>query len=196
LYFINLNELANGDLKVFLEKEYNNFKVVNNAIAQIYLAILSFHSIGYVHNDSHWGNFLYHKINPGGYIKYIVNGKEIYLENLGYLWVIWDYSLAAKLIRIDVQYALTDYNRVLRAFMNEDLGWLPTNYPLTKNTEKLVTSIRNIFLMLVWKNERTTNSFDAVIMDKLIKETDLYIMKADLQPHSKIVNSNAYIINI
>lgn len=55
-YFINLNELANGDLEAFMRKEYDNYKLVNNALAQVFIAILSFHSIGYAHNDTHWCN--------------------------------------------------------------------------------------------------------------------------------------------
>jgi hypothetical protein len=45
------------------------------------------------HNDAHAGNFLFHKIKPGGYFHYNIYGKDYYLENIGYLWVIWDFGL-------------------------------------------------------------------------------------------------------
>ena len=45
------------------------------------------------HNDAHAGNFLYHRIKPGGYFHYNIYGQDFYLENIGYLWVIWDFGL-------------------------------------------------------------------------------------------------------
>lgn len=63
-YFL-LNELANGDLKTFLEKYYNDFYLLSNAFVQIYLSLMFFYQeTKYFHYDSHWGNFLYHKIKP------------------------------------------------------------------------------------------------------------------------------------
>ena len=45
------------------------------------------------HNDAHAGNFLYHRIKPGGYFHYNIYGQDFYLENIGFLWVIWDFGL-------------------------------------------------------------------------------------------------------
>ncbi len=38
----------------------------------------------YFHYDSHWGNFLYHKIKPGGYFHYNIFGNDYYIENYGF----------------------------------------------------------------------------------------------------------------
>jgi len=197
-YFVNLNELANGDLKMFMHKEYSNFKAVNNALAQIYLAILSFHSLGYSHNDAHWGNFLYHKINPGGYIKYNINGREVYLENVGYLWVIWDYGFATQLYKDSIQDTIKDYTRVVRAFINESSGWLPINYPLKDETINLVNNIKYQFnTSYLWGSTRRTTSNDSILITKLIDNTNLYIKSANLPANSKIINNNnPYVINI
>ena len=71
------------------------------------------------HNDCHWGNFLYHKIKPGGYIHYKIFDKDIYLKNYGYLWIIWDYGITSSLIN-----PLIDYTRVVHAFISkQDNGW-------------------------------------------------------------------------
>jgi hypothetical protein len=93
LYF-QINELANGDFINFKVNYYNNNIYLSNAIAQIYLSLMFFHKyINAFHNDAHSGNFLYHKIKPGGYFHYNIYGKDYYLENIGFLWVIWDFGL-------------------------------------------------------------------------------------------------------
>ena len=101
-YNIYTNELAKGDLKSFLN-EYDKIsseiteELLNNAIIQIIMSIATLHDIGIRHNDTHYGNFLYHKIKPGGYIKYTISDKSYYLKNLGYLWVIWDFGISTQL---------------------------------------------------------------------------------------------------
>jgi hypothetical protein len=202
-YIVNLNELANGDLKMYMHTHYNNTKLVSNALAQVYLAILSFHSIGYAHNDAHWGNFLYHKITPGGYIKYNINGREIYLENLGYLWVIWDFGFSDVFYTDTLEDCLKDYYRVLSAFMNErgkpnTGGFLPIQYPITDDIAKLVIFIRTIFESYhkLAKSYATAPSFDNIIFQLFFDRTNLYIKKADLPVNARVINNDAYVINI
>jgi hypothetical protein len=197
-YFINLNELANGDLKMFMLKEFNNSKLTNNALAQIYISILSFHSLGYSHNDAHWGNFLYHKITPGGYIRYDINGKELYLENVGYLWVIWDYGFTAQLDKKNIVETMKDYYRILGAFENQIRidGWVPNNCPITADTKAIASYIKYKLFDLMVKNKVPKVSFDNEIFDILIDNTKLFIKRADLPKSAAIINnSNPYIIN-
>jgi hypothetical protein len=93
LYY-QINELASGDLNKFRVYNSKNSKLLSNSLAQIYLSIMFFHKyINAFHNDAHGGNFLYHLIKPGGYFHYNIYGKDYYLENIGYLWVIWDFGL-------------------------------------------------------------------------------------------------------
>jgi len=101
-YNIYINELAKGDLKKFLNifdspNNKINEELLLNAVAQILMAIASLHNIGIKHNDTHYGNFLYHEIKPGGYIKYTIGNDSYYVENLGYLWVIWDFGISTQL---------------------------------------------------------------------------------------------------
>ena len=93
LYY-QINELASGDFNKYRVYYCNNEKQLLNSIAQIYISIMFFHKhINAFHNDAHAGNFLYHKIKPGGYFHYNIYGQDFYLENIGYLWVIWDFGL-------------------------------------------------------------------------------------------------------
>ena len=100
-YNIYTSELANGDLKAFF-KLYDTTDTVTdeillNAVGQMFMAIATLHDIGIRHNDTHFGNFLYINIKPGGYIKYVINGQSYYIKNLGYLWVIWDFGISTQL---------------------------------------------------------------------------------------------------
>ena len=90
-FLIQINELASGDFHS-LFKVPNNLDALN-AITQILISIMFFNNYTQCyHNDAHTGNFLYHKIKPGGYFHYNIYGKDYYLENQGYLWVIWDFG--------------------------------------------------------------------------------------------------------
>ena len=121
-FIVNFNEIFSGDLKTFIdENKYNNNKdLLINALEQLFISILTFHkNMNLSHNDCHWGNFLYHKIKPGGYIHYKIFDKDIYLKNYGYLWIIWDYGLTSSL-----KNPLIDYTRVIHAFISKHHdGW-------------------------------------------------------------------------
>jgi hypothetical protein len=116
------NELANGDLWNFLKVYGTNTKILINAIIQKLLSIMFFnYYTSRIHTDCHPGNFLYHKIKPGGYFHYNLFGKDYYLENLGILWVIWDFDLSKTLndaMAIHKVYKTkSDYIRILSAYL-------------------------------------------------------------------------------
>jgi len=91
------NELANGDLKKFFELYPNNIELIINSLVQIILSIIFYYNYTDMkHNDCHWGNFLFHKIKKGGYFHYKIFDEDFYVENLGFLWVIWDFELSQK----------------------------------------------------------------------------------------------------
>jgi len=95
---IILNELADGDLFDLFETQLNQVQY-ESIIMQICLALHAFHGLGYSHNDTHLGNFLYHKVKPGGYWRYNVRveGKSVpvFVPNRGHLVVLWDPGMAA-----------------------------------------------------------------------------------------------------
>ena len=92
--YYQINELASGDFMNYRVKYCDDYIFLSNAITQIYISLMFFHKyINAHHNDAHGGNFLFHKIKPGGYFHYNIYGKDYYLENIGYLWVIWDFGL-------------------------------------------------------------------------------------------------------
>lgn len=196
-YYINLNEFANGDLKMFMKSsQAREAKYTNNALAQVLLSILSLHNYGYFHNDSHYGNFLYHRITPGGYIKYTIFGKTVYLENIGYLWVIWDFGLSEKILYYkDIYNFARDYLRIIKAFINiNEKGWIENQYEIPEKTND-ITKYYSILMRDIYSNLQINHDIEGekVLFLSLINDTDLFIKnKKYLPKDAKIINSKAY----
>jgi hypothetical protein len=125
-FYISFNEMFSGDLKMLMSSKKQTTTFMKNAITQIFFSISNFsHYTGFIHKDAHWGNFLYHKIEPGGYFYYKVNGVDVYLENIGFIWVIWDYGFAKKIKDDNV---MRDYRRIIDAFYPKLYGgWIHNN---------------------------------------------------------------------
>ena len=209
-YYINLNEYANGDLKMFMRNTTSHSaKYDLNAIAQIYLSILSFHNLGYYHNDSHYGNFLFHRIKSGGYINYNIFGQNVYLENIGFLWVIWDFGLVKKYVKNYTYEYLEDYCRIINAFLNESdrfrvpikgitltyeyfNGWIENIYPISIETKNMVKKITDIIVLLKSKRLTSEKGGEIELFNLFINSTNLFLKT--LPPGAKVINSNPYII--
>jgi hypothetical protein len=191
-YLVSLCELANGDAKMFIEKFYNNDKKIKNALTQIFISIYSYHSLGYLHNDTQWGNFLYHRIEAGGYIKYIINGKELYLENIGYLWVIWDFSFTDAIDPNNMIDITFEYMKILVVgFRNKNInGVLSDEYPYSKNIIQLSSKVLSIIDECKSTLPYVKNA-GAVFFDKFLAIPDLFLKKEELPEDAVIVNKGA-----
>ena len=114
-YYVILNELAKADLFHFLEKEQHSSIEYESVVFQIFIALHTFHiQTNHIHNDAHFGNFLYHKITKGGYWHYKYNNTDIYVPNTGYLVVIWDPGLAHKIVPNSEYLPYIDFHRVYK----------------------------------------------------------------------------------
>ena len=140
-YYIMLNELANSDLYSFLPTYYSDNNILINAIQQILISILSFHMFtGYTHADCHWGNFLFLKIKPGGFVHYNIFDIDIYIENFGFIWFIWDFSFANKYDNV-----FDDYKRILKAFYNnKNGGWINDKYNVSDKIYDNIIKLNHI----------------------------------------------------
>lgn len=104
-YFILLTELANGTLKELINSttidEENYLKNLYNSFAQLIIAYCFFNKLGHLHKDSNNpANFLYKIIEiekDKKYFKYNVKIKKnenytLYIENIGFLWLLNDFG--------------------------------------------------------------------------------------------------------
>lgn len=186
-YFISINELADGNLKYFLI-EINDPEMILNAYQQILIAVLSFHyySGGLYHRDCHYKNFLCHKIKPGGYFHYKIFGKDIYIENKGFIWLIWDFGLI-KDTESNKEERLNDYFRV-NSFFKISRSYYDSRKFTAVN--KFVTKLSSI--MFLYK-ELYGYSDKKFFTDVLFKFGDLF--ETSYKPTSFIINKKAYTIN-
>lgn len=138
-YYVVMSELAQGDLKSWLHEDTHKLTEYTSALFQIYMALAKFHSMGLSHNDAHWGNFLYHKVKPGGYWWYKAGSHHFYIKNTGQLWVLWDFGFAKK--HSSPTYMCSDFRRITSAFRYDTSavpGWMPESQTNIKYPEELV----------------------------------------------------------
>ena len=156
LKLISINELADGDLKMLINKTeiLADKELLFNLIFQTYISIATFHNVaGYVHGDSHFGNYLYQLNNEIGYYHYICDGKDYYLKSCKYNIIIFDYGFATKInanikdkniVKEESRNLSEDYTRIIFAFMNKKTGWgFYPNLPI-KNINDQILEIHNI----------------------------------------------------
>ena len=188
-YYVVVNELANCDLQTWLMQSYND-ATYESIIMQLLFAVYSFHQLKYLHNDCHLGNFLIHNIKPGGYWKYKIYDRTVYVPNMGYLLVLWDPGLASKGSR-NIEYEI-DYGRFLELiiYMQEyktyrDKGLKPLPYRLVNY------GLVPIINTLTYTDLKETFALEQVfqnIKDNIIKFPHVLI---DQEP-SNVLNTKAY----
>jgi hypothetical protein len=135
-YYVVVNELADGDLIHWFSQKRSVVEC-ESVIMQIVLAVHAFHGLGYAHNDCHLGNFLYHKVAPGGYWRYNIriSGEKkplpLFVPNTGTLVVLWDPGMATPL-RADNSGGNDDYRRPLELIANVHRLYKPPKHPATR----------------------------------------------------------------
>jgi hypothetical protein len=107
-YLISYNEYANvSTLFSWLETPRSD-EEYHNMMIQIIIGIICIQKYyNMIHGDLHSMNILVHKVKPGGFWKYIINGKQYIVPNLGWLFLMNDYGFVViedKNIYIDWYY--------------------------------------------------------------------------------------------
>ena len=185
------NELANGDLSVFFKLYRTNEIYLINAFIQQLLSIMFFnYHTGIIHNDTHPGNFLFHKIKAGGYFHYNIFGVDYYLENIGFLWVIWDFSLSIKAENIvkskKTMVVKNDYENIIRAYNEEGV--------ILNNLISKFYIWSNFYYFKKPLNKKSLNEYINILPKKLSNTYDNILLKK-LPSGAKIINKTPYKIN-
>jgi len=201
------NELANGDLKYFFSIFGNDTKLLLNAFAQQILSIMFYnYYTNEVHNNIYYRTFLYHKINKGGYFHYNIFGVDYYLENLGYLWVLWDFEYSVNILTAIHNYnankkIINDYDSLKQCYLsrklygngyNKDLP-IDTNIELFKYIKEYITTSNKYY------NIETVDKFREYIykLPEILSEIKYKknpILLKTLPNRRKIINKNPYTI--
>lgn len=215
-YYVLLNELARGDLKQLCNNKIflKNDSVLYNVFIQIMLSICTFHHLGFIHGDCHWGNFLYHtnyNIAKNSYHHYNIYGKNYYLKSCEYTMYIYDFGFAKKIKSAKLSDIEADYVRLINAFRNKKIeprSWISidNNLPSDNISEYVKT-----FKKAIYNNRRTGESKssgtiyknNSTYLEKLTIDTILPILLktpdktfvSKLPPNATIINKKPYFIN-
>jgi hypothetical protein len=145
-----------------------------NAFFQIITAIYTVQKqFGLQHLDMHAENILVKKIPKGGYFKYIINGIEYNVPNLGYLFVINDYGYAwipknkKKDREYDVNFILNDVKPDLPVKIINDIKYIVKN--LKSNKIEFEDLINEIWGDLYKKAPKGSKLLEVYRPDKNIK---------------------------
>jgi hypothetical protein len=205
-YYVNLNELAHGDLKQLckLKTYISDDMLVYNVFIQVMLSIMTFQCIGYIHRDCHYGNFLYQRNLEEGYYHYNIYGNNYYLKSCKYNMMIFDFGLSKSINRNNqiTSKMLEDYIRIIHAFVNVNI--LPKSWSYIENypsddvsyftnylLDKLVLIYNN---SLKQKNNETLQDLiNKMIIPHLINTPKNIFIK--YKPNEKIINKKPFIIN-
>lgn len=189
-FYLNFNEIFSGDLNMFIKSKHS-VDIIQNTITQIFFSISNFsYYTNHVHLDAHGGNFLYHEVDKEGYYHYKVNGIDVYLKNMGYIWVIWDYGFAKKATYRKI---LKDYRRVIKRFIPIMFGgWneidkYDVNYKMT-DSEQFAYNIKKDVDTMKY-------NFDSKFKDISLLKTEIHKVLLSYLPKSYFVKPNGLIIN-
>ena len=203
LKLVSINELAHGDLKTLVAKRdiAGNMNLMCNLLFQIFISIGTFQNlVGYVHNDAHYGNFLYQKNNEKGYYEYEFNGKKYYLKACGYNMMIYDFGLSKGiktpvLLTKNGYLIVRDYARIIHAFLTKANGWGKYYDVPTRWMEMRVLSIQRILMNILHENitvnKTPKDMFKYILENALIpfSPTDMFMTT---KPKATIINSIPY----
>jgi len=142
-----LMELAEGNLKYFMKNENEYFFA--NALTQIFLSLMFFHKETLCfHNNSIPDNFIYISVKKGGYFHYEIMGNNYYVENLGFLWMIYDYENSLDLMKsIDKKTMIKmDFEKIILSFLKTKNKSIINIY----NVIKYYTEIYSIYNMKIY----------------------------------------------
>jgi hypothetical protein len=186
---VALNELANGDMKMWLKQAHGNGEFAS-MWAQIVIAGFVLEKEGLIHDDLHWGNVLFHEVPSysGKYTYYTIGTKRVYIKNLGQHWVLWDFGLVSKknLYDSSIQIDLGRISKIADWVMYEP-GYkpLPDAQALLCDQIRACTAFTETYTMMLLHLE---------YFMKYLDPTVLLIDPVVPPDSSKLINTTPYVV--
>jgi hypothetical protein len=190
---LSVNELCNGDLKMLLDDTQiykKNEKILQNILFQLFISIATYQEYSKrIHDDCHYGNFLYQKNTEKGYYKYIYNNDIFYLETCPYNFMLYDFGITRKPKLPNSRFYFTDFYRIIHAFIPENEGGWNIHLKNSKFINMIIDIKNNIQEMLKNKGKYNFNKI-LKLMTPIIKN----ICKKKLNKNDVLINNKPYII--
>lgn len=196
---VDYNELCNGDLSSLMKTEArNDGDTMINMVYQVFIAIATYQNrVGFVHKDTHHGNFLYQENNEVGYYHYIYKGLDFYIKSCKYNMLIFDFGLSDNIGNVDSTLKYKDYLRIIHGFISSktgDRGWIDDDMDMNVNIDmvNIRSELKNIFAK-VYRN----NPFDFFggIIEDIFKKFKTNTGIFTTARPAKVLNETPFIIN-
>lgn len=167
-----INEIANGDLESWL-KTKPSVPELQSCLFQIMAGVHAFQHYFLLHNnDIKAPNILFYNVNPGGFWKYTIYGRDFYVSNHGKLFVVNDFGVASIYAP---KYELSSKKEIdlgARLFMiNNDKLELIEN-PIVNTFRKGKKKVTLNDLKVFWSNNLISNYTYIVTLDKKSNKID------------------------
>ena len=200
---VNYNELCDGDLSFLMKTNARNDEMLMiNMAYQVLIAIATYQNrVGYCHNDTHHGNFLYqinndYNENDTGYYHYIYNGLNFYIKSCKYNMCIFDFGLSSPTQDVNNTELAIDYLKILVGFISKKNGGL-INLAMNKQVSASMMEIMS--KMKAIATQFLANNIDDIfgeIIEELFKvfRTETQIFRTT-KP-TKILNKIPFVINM
>jgi hypothetical protein len=126
---VNYNELCDGDISSLVKMDVRNdeMQMINMAYQSLIAVATYQNRVGYCHNDTHWGNFLYqinndYKENDTGYYHYICYGSDFYIKSCKYNICLFDFGMSIPIGKAKKSEIAWDYKKILYGFVGRKNG--------------------------------------------------------------------------
>lgn len=170
-----LTEFTDGNLTTFLKHMDKTDNIYLNTLTQMIISLIFFYKeTNSFHNNSFLDNFTYHKIKKGGYFHYKIGGKDYYLENVGYLWLLNNYDRCIdfnkskeKKIRLNL-----DFEKIIYYFLPSNYNGIikEMNYKLNRQSfNKIMKLLHIIIYNNDYYDELGMKIFISKLLNQLIK---------------------------
>ena len=196
---VDYNELCNGDLSSLMKTEVrNDGETMINMVYQVFIAIATYQNrLGFVHKDTHHGNFLYQENNEVGYYHYIYKGLNFYIKSCKYNMLIFDFGLSDNISNVDSTLKYKDYLRIIHGFISSktgDRGWIDADMDADVNLDmvRIRNELKNIFAKIYRNNP--FDMFGGIIEDIFKKFKTNTGIFTTARP-AKVLNEIPFIIN-
>ena len=144
---VNYNELCDGDISALMKTDVRNNEMdMINMAFQSLIAVATYQNrVGFCHNDTHHGNFLYqinkdYKENDTGYYHYICYGSDFYIKSCKYNVCLFDFGRSSPMLTTKNSDIAWDYIKILYGFVGRKMGGI-INDPMDKNVNENMAEI-------------------------------------------------------
>lgn len=170
-----LTERATQELEFYLKRKAKTEKEYLGAYLQIYTALYVIKKYFNIqHQDLHVSNVLYFNVKKGGYWKYIVGKKVVYIPCYGAQFMLWDFAFS---IIPDKVYTTSN----LKEFKNEKENLLEDHKRILGPSSEVPRKFANVHKKL--KDIIKTSTTPLQILNKVYKEL---LLLDPLPPKSEI----------